>query len=594
MTATPAKKTDTILAAKQRGIKVLSDQGQFELPSEQRELMCLTSDHRLMVISGSLNNMLVRAYQQRLTRRGIKLKAVHEVSITTLRRMYKELSEQTERSRVVGSTSSSQNEVIALISDAVKRKASDIHLTIHEDYGTIAYRIHGDLYKVQEPPADKCMEYCSTIYQSMCDISDPTYMPHTHQDARMSADFVQRCGLFGSRVASGPTASGSRMVIRLLYDNGSRIPTLVELGYLPEQIELIEVMRRQKAGINILSGATGSGKSTTLVSVLSEIIEHARQSSTSSMLNDVEEFWGISVVTIEDPPEYTIRGAVQTPLVAKKNDEEDVRRGWARAISSCMRQDPDIMMIGEIRDQNSARAAFEAALTGHGVWTTVHVTDAVGIMLRLRGLNVDSDRMLNPEIITGLINQSLAQKLCPHCSVPWAQMRDEIEPGLRERVENYCTTDSVRLRGTGCAHCDHGIVGRLVIAEAITPNLKFMEVFGEVGGQSKAKVYWIREMQGITKCMALIRRINEGFVDPREGEAEVSPLDKDARLLGIDYSHDGEFTSGRELTLPKEFNRPQVVASSASEPLTETAQAPTQDIEIDARERELIAITEEA
>lgn len=550
-----SKIDELIEGLKSKQIRVISDAGEHKLNEKQREVMCLMSNHFLMVLSGQKNSNLVRSYVQLLKRRGVALRGINEVSITALRRLYEELGEQQALTRVVGSASSMQNEVITLITDAVKRRASDIHITIHEDYGSIAFRIHGDLIKVQELPANKCEDICSTIYQSMCDISDPIYMSKNYQDARMSAEFVARCGLFGSRIASGPTADGSRMVIRLLYDTGSNIPTLEELGYLPEQIALIEVMRRQKAGINILSGATGSGKSTTLVSVLSEIIKAARESNTSPLTNSVEEFWGVSVVTIEDPPEYTIRGAVQTPLVAKKNDEEDVRRAWARAISSCMRQDPDIMMIGEIRDQNSARAAFEAALTGHGVWTTVHVTDAIGIMLRLRGLNVDSDRMLNPEIITGLINQSLAQRLCPNCSQTWEAMKSKLLPDLRERIEKYCTLDTIRFRGDGCSKCSNGILGRIVVAEAITPNLEFMEIFAQEGGQNKAKMHWIKNMNGITKCMSLIRRINEGYIDPREGESAVSPLDKDARLLGVDYGIGGNFEAGRQLIQPVQFNK---------------------------------------
>lgn len=365
----------------------------------------------------------------------------------------------------------------------------------------------------------------------------------------MKSEFVRRCGLFGSRIASGPTDRGSRMVIRLLYDPGRGIPTLPELGYLPEQIDLINTMRQQTSGINILSGATGSGKSTTLVSVLTEILRDAKKGDTGLLqvdrdLNDAEEFWGISVVTIEDPPEYTIHGANQTPLIADKSDEASIRRGWSNAIKACMRQDPDVMMIGEIRDQGSARAAFDAAMTGHGVWTTVHTTDAVGIMARLQGLEVETDRMLDPEIVTGLINQSLAQKLCPHCSLPWIANRLRVNEKTRDRVERYCQVENVRLRGPGCAHCNMGIVGRAVIAEVIMPNLDFMESFTK--GKTKAKLYWVRDMRGITKNMSLIRRINEGMVDPLEGEKKVCMLNKDFITLGLDYSLSGDFEDGKE------------------------------------------------
>ena len=172
--------------------------------------------------------------------------------------------------------------------------------------------------------------------------------------------------------------------------------------------------------------------------------------------------------------------------------------------------------------------------------------------MRIDGLGVEPDRMLDPEIVTGLINQSLAQKLCPHCSIPWndALKTRDIEPGLRNRVESYCVTEGVRLRGKGCRYCKgFGIIGRMVVAEVILPNLEFMEVFKEKG-KAHAKRHWIVEMGGITKGMALIRRINQGFIDPSEGERSVAPLDRDKEVLGVDYSINGQFPKLRALTLP--------------------------------------------
>lgn len=551
---------DPIEQLKRAGVKLLSAQGaQFEVPANLRDTMCFTSDGVLTVLKGMESDPTVLAYRNRLRRNGMRIKNQRLSSVSMLRRLYKDLAESNERIRVVdsvGSASNKQIEVIRVISEAVRRGASDIHITIDTAVGTIAYRIHGDVYRVQELPAKDCVELCSTIYQSMCDIAESTYKPNVHQDARMKSEFVRRCGLFGSRIASGPTDRGSRMVIRLLYDPGTGIPTLPELGYLTEQIDLINTMRDQTSGINILSGATGSGKSTTLVSVLSQIISDARKGDTGLLkvnreMNDAEQFWGISVVTIEDPPEYTIHGANQTPLIANKSDEESIRRGWSNAIKACMRQDPDVMMIGEIRDQGSARAAFDAAMTGHGVWTTVHTTDAVGIMLRLEGLQVESDRMLDPEIVTGLINQSLAQKLCPHCSVPWLSARDKVGEKIRGRVEAYCDLENVRLRGPGCNHCNMGIIGRAVIAEVIAPNLEFMENFKREG-KSAAKQYWVHQMGGITKNMALLRRINEGMVDPIEGEKKVCMLNKDKTTLGLDYTKSGDFEAGKLRIAPQD------------------------------------------
>jgi len=563
------KDDEKISKLKQRGVTVLSNaEGKFPLIQAHQEMMCLLSNGYLVVLTGEENNLDVRQYRMMLKNEGFVINRTVTATIGLLRRLYQELGEHRPGSGVVSglanSTSARQSDVIRMISEAVKRKASDIHVTIFETYATISYRIHGDLYQVQEPPAEKASEMCATIYQSMCDIADPTYRPQIHQDARMKPDFVARCGLFGSRIASGPTDSGSLMVIRLLYDAGDSIPTLEQLGYLPEQIEMINVMRQQTSGINVLSGATGSGKSTTLVSVLDAIIRDSRESGRDSVKNSGETFEGVSVMTIEDPPEYKIRGAKQTPLIADKSDEASIRRGWSNSIKACMRKDPDYLMIGEIRDPGSAKAAFDAAMTGHGVWTTVHVTDAVGIMMRLRGLEVETDRMLDPEIITGLINQSLVQKLCPHCSVPWLSVKHQVDPGCASRVEQYCDEEKVRVRGSGCSHCGgSGIIGRLVIAEVIIPNLEFMEVF-EKGGKTHAKAHWVKNMGGITKCMALIRRINDGMVDPREGERSICLLDKERITMGLDYSkHSADHVIDMEQTITS-TTLPNHIATTAS------------------------------
>jgi len=572
--STPDKHIDDLIKKlRAKNLTVLSAPG-GQLPlakKEQRELMCLMSDHTLLVRSGQTQNFEVLSYLDLVRRKTGKQVNVKTVTGTQLlNRLYAELSDapapKVKVLDTAGALSVNQMEVIRLITDAVNRKASDIHIKVNGSYGMIAYRIHGDMYKFQEPPGEKCREYCQTIYQSMCEIAEPTYKEHTHQDGRIKEAVVAKCGLFGARVASGPTDSGSHMVIRLLYDSGSSIPTLDQLGYLGEQIEMINTMRKHTSGINILSGATGSGKSTSLVSVMSMIIQDASNSGFASNNNGAEGFLGIEVLTIEDPPEYKIRGATQTPLVADRSSEESIRRGWANSIKASMRQDPDIMMIGEIRDPGSARAAFDAAMTGHGVWSTVHVTDAVGIMMRLRGLQVESDRMLDPEIVTGLINQSLVQKLCPVCSIPWAHNRHLVEEDLRNRVERYCELEGVRLRGPGCPHCKgEGIMGRMVIAEVILPNIGFMDAFSE-HGKTKAKDYWVKHMNGITKCMAMIRRVNEGYLDPREAESKISAMDKDLITMGLDYSRQGDFAAGRARVLPVEHANPDLTTKFVAPP----------------------------
>tara|TARA_R110000850_G_scaffold250365_1_gene375298 strand:- start:28546 stop:30258 length:1713 start_codon:yes stop_codon:yes gene_type:complete len=544
--------SNLIQAAKKHGIHVLShEHGQFPVPNKYHDVLCLTSDFMLHVAKGETLNQHVREFIDRLQRQNIEIqdKNINEVSITFLREMYRHLvleSDESSRKTVLlegqDSASDTQREALKIIRDAVDKQASDIHFVLKPTLLEISYRIHGDIFHINDKPAEQGQRLLATIYGAMSDVSSTTYNPSVHQDARLKTALASQCGLFAGRISSGPTDTdpGSVMVMRLLYDSNKRIQSLDELGFLPEQQDSIELMERRAiaGGVNILSGATGSGKSTTASTLLSGVIAKERANEETQGLGLRT---GIKVVTVEDPPEYRIPGAVQTPLVVKdRSDPEDIRQSWLRSISAMVRRDPDMCLIGEIRDRDSAKAAFDMATTGHGIYTTLHTTDAVSIMARLKGLNVDKDLMLDPDILTGMINQSLVQKLCPYCRIPWHKGRERVARQQRDRIEKYCQTEGVYLRNTGCKHCVHGIVGRIVIAETIVPNMELMEIF-DTKGKVRAKEFWIRQMGGISKCQALIRRINEGYVDPVQGDSSVIALDNDFVALGIDYSKSGDF-----------------------------------------------------
>ena len=309
------------------------------------------------------------------------------------------------------------------------------------------------------------------------------------------------------------------MVLRLIYDNsrGNKL-TLENAGYLPEQIAQIRRMRQRTTGINVFSGPTGSGKSTTLERVLSELL--------AAFDNKIH------LLTIEDPPEYAIAGAIQTPMMCDKDDDEAVSREWARSISNSLRLDPDVMMVGEMRDLASAVAAFRAAMTGHGVWTTLHANDVMSILERLRDIGVEVSLLTDPALITGLINQWLVRKICQECAKDYVANRHTVPADLADRIDHFCDPAKVRLKGDGCKKCKGtGISGRTVIAEVVVPTMRLMTVFKQ-HGKSEARSYWVKHMHGITKNRHLIQRINEGLVDPAHGERDVCALDEDIITLG--------------------------------------------------------------
>jgi len=331
----------------------------------------------------------------------------------------------------------------------------------------------------------------------MLDVSGDTHFnENKSQDGRLKQEFVSSIGLYGARVGTRPMERGHLTVMRLLHNTMDN-PSLGDLGYLPEQVEMIERMCHNKTGINILSGATGSGKSLSLKCVLerqNEIFEEA-----------------INILTLEDPPEYKIKGAVQTPVL---------NQDWPGSIKNAVRLDPDVILIGEMRDMESATAGFRAAMTGHGVWTTLHANDTAGSLERLRDLGVEVGLIADPSLVTGLLNQSLVRRLCRHCSIPYAEGVEQLQASDKSRIEAYCDTSHVRLAGPGCDHCRGGHKGRTLVAEVMVPDLAFMQEF-RAHGKVAARAYWREQMRGITKSDHIVRRVNEGLVDPLAAERDV-------------------------------------------------------------------------
>ncbi|CNI31578.1 MULTISPECIES: GspE/PulE family protein [Yersinia] len=467
----------------------------------------------LMIAEHHRSDVRVQSYTNRVR----QTKKVNDIQFLPLDQIkaYKEQQPQQQTDKTL--FSDTQKKVIAYFKKAVELKASDIHLEIGKGGTTrIVMRIHGDLVKVDAISTKEGELLASTIVLSMCDVAEAQFNANRNQDGRVKAEFLRGLGLFGARYAHIPAVYGLYVVMRILPDDSATPPTLEALGFLPEHQRLLRRMLQRPEGIIILSGPTGSGKSTTLRTFSDLYLESTHQLR--------------RLMTIEDPPEGEIEGAVQTAIIADKNNPAAVSQAWVRAISAALRLDPDALVVGEMRDENSAKTSITAAMTGHLLLTTLHANDPINILERLATLGINPALLTDPQLMIGLISQRLVQLLCPRCKKPWSAEKERLSQDDKDLLSNRCQLENLYFRHKdGCEHCHMGIVGRTVITEVISPDAKFMQTYRD-HGKLAARTYWHRELNGITRNTHLLHHINAGLVDPLAAD-RVSPLDEDQWLL---------------------------------------------------------------
>jgi general secretion pathway protein E/type IV pilus assembly protein PilB len=326
--------------------------------------------------------------------------------------------------------------VNALLADAVQRGASDIHFEPEEAFLRIRYRIDGVLRQVRSLHKSywPAMVVRLKVISNM-DIAE-SRIP---QDGRISLALVGRQIDF--RVAAQPTTHGENMVLRIL-DRKKGIVRMDQLGLTDENLGLLQLLLARPEGIVLVTGPTGSGKTTTLYSVLSHL--------------NTEE---VNIMTMEDPVEYPMS------MIRQSTVNESIQMGFGEGIRSMMRQDPDIILVGEIRDHVTAEMAFRAAMTGHQVFSTLHTNSAVGAIPRLLDIGVIPDLIAGNLI--GVISQRLIRRLCVHC-------KHEVDASDVERkLLGLVPADGPTkiFHPIGCPACENlGYKGRFSIIEILRIN----------------------------------------------------------------------------------------------------------------------------
>ena len=376
--------------------------------------------------------------------------------------------------------------VNSILFQAVREGASDVHISPEKDYVQVRFRVDGKLHEVPAPPKSMILLIISRIkILANMDIA----ISKIPQDGRFTARMDNK--EINIRTSTIPTIYGENMVLRLL-DTSSGIYSLESLGMSVEDRQKVESLVQKPYGMILSTGPTGSGKSTTLYSILKKINKP-----------------DINIITLEDPVEYRVKKIRQIQLNRKAG------MTFAGGLRSIMRQDPDVIMVGEIRDSETASIAVQAAMTGHRVLSTVHTNDAAGAITRFIDMGIEP--FLVSSVMLVSIAQRLVRKVCPFCKKPYKPP---------EAVLKYWGLDKIEganfMQGTGCFNCmDKGYKGRTGIYEVLVIDDMVKDLI--LNGKSAQEISRAAQQAGMLNTLKedAARKVVEGTTTLEEAVSAV-------------------------------------------------------------------------
>jgi type II secretory ATPase GspE/PulE/Tfp pilus assembly ATPase PilB-like protein len=371
--------------------------------------------------------------------------------------------------------------VDSVLFEAVNRRASDVHIEAFERDMTIRYRIDGRCYQVAQPPKTLALAIASRLkVLANLDVAE-SRLP---QDGRILLTVNAR--QIDLRVSTLPTIFGESIVLRVL-DKGSLDKSLQQLGMDPAMQEAIEKIVQRPNGLLLVTGPTGAGKTTTLYACLTQ-------------LNKPE----VKLITTEDPVEYDLNGLVQVAVNGK------IGLSFSTALRAILRHDPDVIMVGEIRDLETAQTAVQAALTGHLVFSTLHTNDAPGAVTRL--LDMGMEPFLVTSTVTGVLAQRLVRALCAGCKAPYEAAPEELA-ALKVTREQLAQP---LMRATGCEACQGigyrgrtGLYELFLMTEAIRPLVLERASVSDLRAKATAEGMRSLRLDGIAKVLAGVTSVEE-------------------------------------------------------------------------------------
>ena len=488
--------------------------GVLEVPAGDRRLLAAFQGGMLFIAKGSRWSPEVKAVLDRAFRAEIDILRIVETDGETILSAYEAGNGAGDSVSARRSEIERQRELRRTIARAADLAASDVHFKVLASHCEIKARVNGRLRNLVNKTAEDGIAIINAAFAVAVDQGSEAGATHFMKGSLTRASGLLPPGIDGARLQYSPT-SGRRafMAMRLKYASGGEEAEVAGLGYLPTQLSDLAVMRRRTSGLYLLSGKVSSGKTTTLQRLLNAMVR--------------EKAHEISVFAIEEPVELDIAGAVHLAVTPKTGQTRS--EAFVDAIRAALRSDPNLVVLGELRDRQLAAHAIELAMTGHALWSTVHAGSALGILDRLSDLGVEPWKLADPSIVRGLLYQRLVGVLCNSCKTSY---RDAVDGGALEKRLAFKVMEltgrpsgHLFVRGEGCSKCRNGISGRSVVAETILPDPTLLDLYVR-GERAGMRTHWLAPVQrgglgGMPVMHHAMLRVGQGVCDINEVEEEV-------------------------------------------------------------------------
>jgi general secretion pathway protein E len=532
--------------------------GLLKIPEEARNLCALFDNGMWLVSATHRRSPLVTSVAQAAKRLGMKVEEPRYVTPNIIIQAYLYSDRRSNSSQF--DENAVRRRIVAILDSAVQLNANDIHIESVNGRATVQFRIdgalrHQDTFTQREGEQILAAVYSHSIGQSgsTANWSEPQAAMLT-SDARGKEVIALPKGIISVRCQWVPLANEGRYLdMRLQYDSAYLfgenfvMADVDSLGFSQEQLRVVQSLRAAPGGLRIFSGPVNQGKTTTL-----RVVLNRRMSETEMRLN---------CLLIEDPPEGGIIGARQIGVSASVKDEQR-EKTFAEIMRCALRLDPDIVMLGEVRDLQTAKFVFRLALTGRQVYTTGHVYAALATPKRLRDIGVEPYIVYDHNLVRGMACQRLLRTLCQHCRIPLKVAMQDMGPVIQELGQRVragisimearrsmanvgkpiyeCMQEpdlsNVYLANVdGCSKCYKGRAGRTVCAEIIETDPKLMEYLQD-NRHEEAENYWLSPagLNGVTMMWRGLEKVRAGEVSPDDGEFELGIFARERDLLEIE------------------------------------------------------------